>query len=146
MLGPPTPEPLLAGRVPVVVVGWHVDHPAGRRGPHLGRARHGGSRWITWSGWDIGGSPISTAGASLIAASRRAGYLGAMASARAGRRTSESSPAARAQLDGQRAARPLLEQGGPLPTALIAYNDDTAVAAMGVLAQQGIVVPGQTCR
>ena len=27
MLGPATPEPLLAGRLPVVVVGWHVDHP-----------------------------------------------------------------------------------------------------------------------
>ena len=45
-----------------------------------------------------------------------------------------------AQVDGQRAARQLLEQG-ELPTALIAYNDDTATAVMGVLAQQGIAVP-----
>ena len=28
MLGPTTGMPLLAGRVPLVVVGWHVDHPA----------------------------------------------------------------------------------------------------------------------
>ncbi|HEU5486414.1 MAG TPA: LacI family DNA-binding transcriptional regulator, partial [Microlunatus sp.] len=27
MLGPPTSRPLLSGRMPVVVVGWHVDHP-----------------------------------------------------------------------------------------------------------------------
>jgi DNA-binding LacI/PurR family transcriptional regulator len=45
-----------------------------------------------------------------------------------------------AQVDGQRAARHLVEQG-ELPTALIAYNDDTATAVMGVLAQQGIAVP-----
>ena len=27
MLGPPTAQPVLAGRVPIVVVGWHVDDP-----------------------------------------------------------------------------------------------------------------------
>ena len=51
-------------------------------------------------------------------------------------------PGGQAQLDGQRAARSCSSEGD-LPTALIAYNDDTAVAAMGVLAQQGIDVPGQ---
>ena len=45
-----------------------------------------------------------------------------------------------AQIDGQRAALRLVEHGD-LPTALITYNDDTALAAMGVFAQQGIVVP-----
>ena len=28
MLGPPTAHPLMAGELPLVVVGWHVDHPA----------------------------------------------------------------------------------------------------------------------
>src|SRR6478672_9051625 len=28
MLGPPTPNPLLAGKVPIVVLGWAVDNPA----------------------------------------------------------------------------------------------------------------------
>ncbi len=28
MLGPPTPKPLLAGKVPIVVLGWQVDDPA----------------------------------------------------------------------------------------------------------------------
>ena len=28
MLGPPTPRPLLTGKVPIAVVGWHVDDPA----------------------------------------------------------------------------------------------------------------------
>ena len=27
MLSPPTSHPLLAGRIPLAVVGWHVDHP-----------------------------------------------------------------------------------------------------------------------
>jgi DNA-binding LacI/PurR family transcriptional regulator len=45
-------------------------------------------------------------------------------------------------LDGQRAARVLVQEGD-LPTAIAAYNDDTAVAAMGLLAQQGIDVPGR---
>ena len=51
-------------------------------------------------------------------------------------------PGGQSQLDGQRAARVLLSEGD-LPSALLAYNDDTAVAAMGLLAQQGIEVPGR---
>ena len=27
MLGPPTAHPLMAGELPLAVVGWHVDHP-----------------------------------------------------------------------------------------------------------------------
>ena len=34
-------------------------------------------------------------------------------------------------------------RGRSLPTAIVAYNDDTAVAAMGLLAQHGIDVPGR---
>jgi DNA-binding LacI/PurR family transcriptional regulator len=44
------------------------------------------------------------------------------------------------QLDGQLAARALLE--GELPTGVVAFNDDIAAAAMSVLAQQGIDIPG----
>ena len=43
---------------------------------------------------------------------------------------------------GQRATRALLESGD-VPTAVIAYNDDVAVAAIGVLAQRGLDVPRQ---
>ena len=76
----------------------------------------------------------------MIAVSRREAYRAAMS-----RHDLQSHvrvvPGGQAQIDGQRAALGLLEQGEP-PTALIAYNDDTALAAMGVFAQQGIEVPG----
>jgi DNA-binding LacI/PurR family transcriptional regulator len=51
-------------------------------------------------------------------------------------------PGGQTQLDGQRAARALLD-GGDLPTAVVAFNDDTAVAVMALLAQQGVDVPGR---
>ena len=140
MLGPATPTPLLAGRVPVVVVGWHVDHPAvdvvrtsdahgmGHAVSHLAELGH---RRIA----HIDG------GETLISASRREGYVAAM------RAQGLSSfvrivPGGQTLLDGQRAAWSLLADG-PLPTAVVAYNDDTAVAAMSLLAQQGIEVPSR---
>ena len=75
----------------------------------------------------------------MIGTSRRAAFVAAMT-----RHDLTSSmrvvSGGQAQVDGQRAARQLLEHDR-LPTALIAYNDDTATAVMGVLAQQGIAVP-----
>lgn len=139
MLGPPTPLPLLTGEVPLVVVGWHVDHPAVdvvRTSDAHGMALAVdhlvglGHREIT----HIDG------GASVIAASRRNEYAAAMHT-----HGLDSSvrviPGGWTQLDGQRAARALLADGD-LPTAVIAYNDDVAVAAMGLLAQQDVEVPG----
>ncbi len=138
MLGPPTAVPLLAGRLPVAVVGWHVDHPrvdvirtSDETGmavavDHLVRLGH---RRIT----HLDG------GETLIGTSRRAAFVAAMR--RHGLEASMSVvPGGQAQVDGQRAARQLLGHDR-LPTALIAYNDDTATAVMGVLAQQGIAVP-----
>lgn len=138
MLGPPTPEPLLAGRVPIVVVGWHVAHPS------VDVVRTSDERGMTHAInhlVGLGHRRIAhiDGGSSLIAAARREGYAEAM---RAHGLDSfiRIVPGGQSQLDGQRAARLLLEQGD-LPTALVAYNDDTAVAAMGLLAQQGIEVP-----
>ena len=137
MLGPPTAEPLLAGRLPVVVVGWHVDHPrvdVVRTSDETGMAAAVdhlvslGHRWIT----HLDG------GETLIGASRREAFLAAMRRHGLGE-SMRVVPGGQAQVDGQRAARQLLE--GDLPTAVIAYNDDTATAVMGVLAQQGIAVP-----
>ena len=48
----------------------------------------------------------------------------------------------RSFLDGQRAAQTLLAEGD-LPTGLVAYNDDTAAAAIGQFIQHGIDVPGR---
>jgi DNA-binding LacI/PurR family transcriptional regulator len=139
MLGPPTARPLLAGALPVVVIGWHVDDPlvdcvrtSDEHGmtlavEHLASLGH---RRIAHL--DGGDGPI--------ASSRRAGYEKAMQAQGLGPEA-RVFPGGQSQLDGQRAARSLLEAGEALPTALIAYNDDTAVAAMSVLAQQQVKVP-----
>lgn len=138
MLGPPTPEPLLAGQMPVVAVGWHVEHPAVdsvRTSDATGMAV--AVDHLVW----LGHRRIAhlDGGDTLIAVSRREAYRAAM-----GRHGLQADvwvvPGGQAQIDGQRAALRLLEQGD-LPSALVAYNDDTALAAMGVFAQQGIVVP-----
>jgi DNA-binding LacI/PurR family transcriptional regulator len=139
MLGPPTARPLLAGTLPVVVIGWHVDDPL------VDSVRtsdeHGMSLAVEHL-VSLGHRRIAhlDGGDGPIAASRRAGYELAM---QAHGLAAEVSVVrgGQTQLDGQRAVRSLLEAGEPLPTALIAYNDDTAVAAMGVLAQQQVTVP-----
>ena len=139
MLGPPTGHPLLAGTLPVVVIGWHVDDPL------VDTVRtsdeHGMSLAVEHL-VSLGHRRIAhlDGGDGPIAASRRAGYEQAM---QAHGLAAEVSVVrgGQTQLDGQRAVRSLLEAGEPLPTALIAYNDDTAVAAMGVLAQQQVQVP-----
>jgi DNA-binding LacI/PurR family transcriptional regulator len=141
MLGPPTARPLLAGKVPVVVVGWHVDdltvdvvRTSDDQGMNLAVEHLVG----------LGHRHIAhlDGGDGLIATSRRDGYLAAM---RARRLDAEIRivHGGQTQLDGQRAARALLDDEGPLPTALIAFNDDTAVAAMGLLAQQQVQVPAE---
>jgi DNA-binding LacI/PurR family transcriptional regulator len=140
MLGPPTTEPLLAGKVPVVVVGWRVDHPAvdvvrasDERGMALAVDHLVGLGHRRIAHIDGGSGPITSA--------RRDGYVAAMRAHGLDRQISVV-PGGQTQLDGQRAARRLLD-AGELPTAVVAYNDDVAVAAMGSLAQQGVPVPGR---
>jgi DNA-binding LacI/PurR family transcriptional regulator len=139
MLGPPVAEPLLAGRVPLVVMGWHVDHPdvdIVRTSDEHGMALavrhlvdHGHRRIAHLEG-----------GSGLVAAARRDAYLRAMQQHGLANEIRVVPCGGEDQLDGQRAARALLD-GGPLPTALVAFNDDIAAAAMSVLAQQGIHAP-----
>jgi DNA-binding LacI/PurR family transcriptional regulator len=138
MLGPATPLPLLSGQMPVVVVGWHVDHSrvdVVRTSDELGMSEavahlvaQGHRRIAHLDGGD-----------TLIGQARRTAFEAAMR-----RHELQDSlqivPGGQAQIDGQRAALRLLAQD-ERPTALIAYNDDTALAAMGVFAQQGIAVP-----
>jgi DNA-binding LacI/PurR family transcriptional regulator len=140
MLGPPSAKPLLAGEVPLVVVGWHVDHPAVdvvRTSDEQGMdqavsylSRLGHRRIAHIDGGD-----------SVIATSRRDGFTAAMRANGLGEGI-QVVPGGQSQLDGQRAARSLLEEANP-PTALVAYNDDTAVGAMGLLSQRGVRVPDQ---
>jgi DNA-binding LacI/PurR family transcriptional regulator len=138
MLGPPTAQPLLAGRVPLVVVGWHVEDPAVdvvRTSDEQGMAR-AVDHLVA-----LGHSRIAhiDGGATMIGISRREGYRKAM-QARGLEAQIRVVHGGQTQLDGQRAARALLE-AGDLPTGLIAYNDDTAVGAMGLLAQHAVEVP-----
>jgi DNA-binding LacI/PurR family transcriptional regulator len=138
MLGPPTARPLMAGELPLAVVGWQVDHPdvdVVRTSDDVGM------RLAVEHLVGLGHRDIAhiDGGAQLIADSRRAGY----------RRTMTAMGLAshirvitggQSQLDGMHAAQALLSRG-TLPTAVIAYNDDVAVAAMNALALHGVAVP-----
>ena len=140
MLGPAARVPLMAGTVPVVVIGWQVDHPAVdvvRTSDELGMGQ-GVAHLVA-----LGHRKIAhiDGGRGLIATSRRRAYRRAM------RRHGLESDiriyhGGETQLDGQRAARTMLDEGD-LPTAIVAFNDDEAVAAMGVLSQGGVDVPGR---
>jgi DNA-binding LacI/PurR family transcriptional regulator len=140
MLGPPTARPLLAGTVPVVVVGWHVDD---RAVDVVRTSDEQGMSLAVHHLVTLGHRRIAhlDGGDSLISVARRDGYAKAMQAHGLGSEL-QVVPGGQTQLEGQRAARVLLDQGD-LPTALIAYNDDTAVAAMALLAQQGVDVPGR---
>jgi DNA-binding LacI/PurR family transcriptional regulator len=138
MLGPATPDPLLAGRVPIVVLGWKVDDPAV---DVVRTSDENGMALAVQHLVGLGHRRIAhiDGGDGLIAASRRDGYAKAMQAQGLGAEI-RVIPGGQSQLDGQRAARFLVD-GGDLPTAITAYNDDTAVAAMSLLAQEGIDVP-----
>jgi len=138
MLSPPTPTPLLAGKIPLAVVGWHVDHPSvdvvrtddqagiGSAVDHLVALGH---RAIV----HIDG------GDTTIARARRQAYLAAMQRhGLAG--WSRVLAGGQSQVDALVAARTLCAES-TLPTALVAYNDDIAVGAMGVFTQHGVAVP-----
>ena len=141
MLGPPVAEPVLAGRLPVAVVGWHVDHPDV---DVVRTSDEQGMSLVVEHLVGLGHRRIThlQGGTGLVAVARRAAYAEAM---RANGLESEIHVVeceGEDQIDGQRAVWAMLDAGGELPTALVAFNDDIAAAAMNVLAQQGLSVPG----
>jgi DNA-binding LacI/PurR family transcriptional regulator len=138
MLGPAVAEPVMAGKLPLAVVGWHVEHPdvdvvrtSDVEGMDLAVAHL----------VDLGHTRIAhiDGGEHLISDSRRAGYVNAMTAAGLSEQV-RVVPGGETQLDGLRAAHALLA-AAELPTAVIAYNDDVAVAAMNALLQAGVRVP-----
>jgi DNA-binding LacI/PurR family transcriptional regulator len=140
MLGPPTAHPVLAGRIPIVVVGWHVDDP---RVDVVRTDDDAGMELAVDHLTGLGHRRIAhiDGGNTLISLARRTGYLRAM------QRHGLADQArvitgGQSQREGHAATRVLLESG-ELPTAVITFNDDVAVAATGLLMQQGIVVPAQ---
>jgi DNA-binding LacI/PurR family transcriptional regulator len=141
MLGPSVPTPLMAGKTPLVVVGWHVDHPdvdVVRTSDEHGMAL--AVRHLV----ELGHERIAhlDAESGLVAEARRAGYIAAMRTHHLDDHIQLVGCGGEDQLDGQRAVSALLETGAVLPTAFVAFNDDIAAAAMTVLAQQGVDVPG----
>ena len=140
MLSPPTPIPLLAGQIPMAVIGWHVDHPA------VDVIRYDDEQGIA-AAVDhlvgLGHREIAhiDGGDNVIAETRRDAYIGAM------RRHGLShyvrvAAGGQSQTEGAAGARSLCDAGAP-PTAVVAFNDDTAVAAMAVFAQHGLALPDQ---
>jgi DNA-binding LacI/PurR family transcriptional regulator len=140
MLGPPVAEPVLAGSVPLVVMGWHVDHPdvdIVRTSDEHGMAQAVGHLA------GLGHRRIAhlQGGTGLVAVARRDAYVQAMRGHGLGSEIRVVQCDGEDQLDGQRGARELLDDT-ELPTGIVAFNDDIAAAAMSVLGQQGIDVPG----
>ena len=106
MLGPPTAVPLLAGRLPVAVVGWHVDHP---RVDVVRTSDATGMAVAVDHLVGLGHRRIThlDGGETLIGTSRRQAFVAAMR--RHGLADSlRVVPGGQAQVDGQRAARQLL--------------------------------------
>lgn len=138
MLGPPTPTPVMAGRLPVVTVGWHV------KGPSVDSVRTSDvqgmllavDHLLTQGHVDIA---HIDGGVGLVAKSRREAFLEAM-QARGLERHARTVPGGETQLDGQRAALDLVH-ASRRPSAVIAYNDDVAVAAIAVFQERRLKVP-----
>lgn len=138
MLSPPTRRPLLAGRLPLAVVGWQVDHP------QVDVIRHDdeqGVRSAVAHLVALGHRDIAhiDGGDNAISDSRRSAYLAAMH----GHGLAEHAhvvSGGQTQLEGLAASRRLVD-GRLRPTAVCAFNDDSAVAVINVLAQRGLSVP-----
>lgn len=138
LLGPESETPVLAGKLPVVVVGWHVEDPSvdvvrtsdddGMRQAvdHLIELGHRRIAYV-----DGGRGPVS--------ASRRRGYRAAM-----GQHGLEAQvrviSGGFSQEHGIAAARLLLDQAD-LPTAVIGYNDDVAAGLLESFVRAGVAVP-----
>jgi DNA-binding LacI/PurR family transcriptional regulator len=141
MLGPPVAAPLLAGQVPVVVVGWSVEHPDV---DVVRTSDEHGMRLAVSHLVELGHRRIAhvEGGNGLVSVSRRRGYESAMIGAGLRDEIRVIPCDGEGHLDGQRAARAMLDSGEQLPTGIVAFNDDVAVAAMTVLRMHGLDVPG----
>ncbi len=141
MLGPSVAHPVLSGQLPVVVVGWTVNEPDV---DSVHTSDTSAFKLAIDFLADLGHRRIAhiDGGDSLISASRRHAYLAALED-RGLARNSRVVPGGETQLAGQRAAHILLRSSRAMPTAIVCFNDEVAVAAMGVLQQHGIDIPGQ---
>lgn len=139
MLGPETPKPVLSGSIPLTVVGWHVDHPgvdvvrtSDAHGMELAieHLHRGGHRDIV----HVDG------GTGSVAQARREGYIAAMNQFGLGDHI-RIVDGGLTQQEGYGAARILLEESPP-PSAVVAFNDEVAVAMLESCLRAGVDVPG----
>ena len=138
MIGPDTETPMLAGRVPLVLVGWHVDDPAvdsvrtsDARGMQLAvdhLVERGHRRIVHVDG-----------GVGTISTSRRDEFLRAM-DAHGLAADARVLTGGLTRLEGYAAARTMIDDP-LLPTAVIGFNDEVAVSVLEALLHAGHRVP-----
>ncbi|WP_312858143.1 LacI family DNA-binding transcriptional regulator [Pseudonocardia pini] len=146
LIGPEAPQPeleQLAGTVPLVVLCRRLD---GARGPDVVRtADEAGTALAVDHLHRLGHSAITyvDGGVGTIAEDRRDGYERAMAErglvARVLPSTDSTGPTG-TESTGIAAAEALVA-AGELPTAVVAFNDRTAVGLLDALSRAGISVP-----
>ncbi|WP_328834552.1 GntR family transcriptional regulator [Mycolicibacterium fluoranthenivorans] len=138
MLDPPTPSPALAGKLPMVTIGWSVDDEAvdvvrtddlvGMKQAVSHLAERGHRHIVHVDG-----------GEGEVSRARRAAYVAAMTEA--GHQAEiRLISGGETQMDGYFAARALLDDP-VLPTAVIAFNDELAVSVVESLVHAGYRVP-----
>jgi DNA-binding LacI/PurR family transcriptional regulator len=129
---------VLAGRLPVVAVGWHVSDPAV---DVVRTSDDEGMRQAIDHLVDLGHRQILhvDGGAGPVSTSRRRGYRAAMH--RHGlKQEARVIRGGISQEDGSHAAGRILAENA-LPTAIVAYNDDVAAGLVESLGGAGISVP-----
>ncbi len=138
MIGPDIEKPMLAGKVPLVAVGWHVDDPAVdsvRTSDAKGMAlavdhlvERGHRRIVHVDG-----------GEGTISTSRREEFLRAM-DAHGLRADARVLTGGLTRLEGYTAARTMLDDPR-LPTAVIGFNDEVALSVLESFLHAGHRVP-----
>ena len=138
ILAPDRGMPVLAGRLPIVTVGWQTRDPAV---DVVRTSDDEGMRLAVDHLADLGHRRILhvDGGTGPVSASRRRGYRAAMRR----RGLGEEVRVVRggiSQEDGSAAARLLLTENS-LPAAVIAYNDDVAAGLIESLGGAGVSIP-----
>jgi DNA-binding LacI/PurR family transcriptional regulator len=138
MIGPDIEKPILAGKVPLVTVGWHVDDPAvdsvrtsDAQGMTLAvdhLVERGHRRIVHVDGGD-----------GTISKSRRDEFLKAM-DTHGLKSEARVLTGGLTRLEGYTAARTMLDDPR-LPTAVIGFNDEVAVSVLESFMHAGYRVP-----
>ncbi|MEX5721719.1 LacI family DNA-binding transcriptional regulator [Geodermatophilus maliterrae] len=138
LVGPGVGAPVLAGRLPVVVIGWNVDNSAV---DVIRTSDAAGMRLAVDHLADLGHRRILhvDGGVGPVSNSRRRAYRAAMRR-RGLPQHGRVVGGGINQEDGSAAARLLLDEPS-LPSAVIAYNDDVAAGLLETLSRAGVRIP-----